>query len=181
MLLGAISPAWAQNAREGELYSPTPEVCPDDSVTVSIESDGGRIDTVGVRIYFHQSKVNLLPHYQRNAERLDEFLGELYRISNDSSLRVRAIRIMGGASPEGTTRFNKWLSEQRAARITEYMVKNSPIELDPSMITAEYPGVDWCGLKRIVLADPDVPDREEVLRIIDTPGTPDDRMPRLKQ
>lgn len=136
MLLGAISPAWAQNAREGELYSPTPEVCPDDSVTVSIESDGGRIDTVGVRIYFHQSKVNLLPHYQRNAERLDEFLGELYRISNDSSLRVRAIRIMGGASPEGTTRFNKWLSEQRAARITEYMVKNSPIELDPSMITA---------------------------------------------
>ncbi len=61
------------------------------------------------------------------------------------------------------------------------MVKNSPVELDPSIISAEYPGVDWCGLKRIVLADPDVPDRDEVLRIIDTPGTPDDRMPRLKK
>ncbi|MDE6524029.1 MAG: DUF3575 domain-containing protein [Paramuribaculum sp.] len=181
MLLGAISPAWAQNAKEGEFYSPTPQACPDDTISVTIESDGGRMDTVGIRIYFHQSKVNLLPKYQRNAERLDSFLVELQRIKNDPSLKVRAIRIMGGASPEGTTRFNKWLSEQRAARITEYMVKNSPVELDPSVISAEYPGVDWCGLKRIVLADPDVPDRDEVLRIIDTPGTPDDRMPRLKK
>lgn len=115
MLLGAISPAWAQNAKEGEFYSSTPQACPDDTISVSIESEGGRMDTVGIRIYFHQSKVNLLPKYQRNAERLDSFLVELQRIKSDSSLKVRAIRIMGGASPEGTTRFNKWLSEQRAA------------------------------------------------------------------
>lgn len=138
-------------------------------------------DTIGTRIFFHQSKVNLLPDYQHNKEHLDSFTSELHRVQSDPELRFRKINIIGGASPEGTKRFNKWLSEQRATRITEQLMKRTLFPLDKDMITWEYPGVDWMGLKIFVLNDPNVPNREEVLEIIDNPGPLDDRVERLKR
>lgn len=138
-------------------------------------------DTIGVRIFFHQSKVNVLPDYRRNAERLDSFLNELYRVQDDPELTFRHINIIGGASPEGTKRFNKWLSEQRASRITEYLYEHSSRPLEDETVTIEHPGVDWTGLKRMVLADSAVPDREQVLEIIDNPGPTDNRVARLKK
>ncbi len=138
-------------------------------------------DTIGTRIFFHQSKVNLLPHYQRNKEHLDSFINELHRVQEDPRLKFRKINIVGGASPKGTKRFNKWLSEQRAARITEQLMSNTLVPLNRDMISWETPGVDWMGLKLFVLADPDVPNRDEVLKIIDNPGPYDDRVDRLKK
>lgn len=138
-------------------------------------------DTIGTRIFFHQSKVNYLPNYQQNEEHLDSFTNELHRVQDDPMLRFRHINIIGGASPEGTKRFNQWLSEQRASRITEQLMKRTKRPLDKSMIKWEYPGVDWLGLKVFVLADPDVPNRDEVLEIIDNPGPYDDRVARLKK
>lgn len=135
-------------------------------------------DTIGVRIFFHQSKVNLIPTYQHNKERLDTFLANLRALEKDTLLRFRKVNIVGGASPEGTKRFNKWLSEQRAGRITDYVLQRFP--LDRSLISWEYPGVDWLGLKRYILTDPDMPDRDEVLAIIDNPGPDDDRVEKLK-
>lgn len=138
-------------------------------------------DTMGVRIYFKQSKVELLPDLHHNAERLDSFITELKKIQSDPNYRFRSVNIMGGASPEGTKRFNNWLSRQRADRITEYLFEHAKSPLSEDQITYEYPGVDWEGLKRYVLNDPDVPNREEVLYIIDHPGDGDDRVQRLKK
>lgn len=53
--------------------------------------------------------------------------------------------------------------------------------MSEDQITFEYPGVDWEGLKRYVLADSLVPSREQVLYIIDHPGPGDDRVARLKK
>ncbi|MDE5837565.1 MAG: DUF3575 domain-containing protein [Paramuribaculum sp.] len=149
------------------------------AVSEAFPLDAGT-DTMGVRIYFHQSKVELLPDYQKNGERLDSFINELHKVQTDPNYRFRSINIMGGASPEGTTRFNNWLSKQRADRITEYIQEHTLTPLNEDQITYEYPGVDWEGLKRYVLNDPDVPHREEVLYIIDHPGPGDDRVSRLK-
>ena len=148
---------------------------------VALESSGQRVasDTVGARIYFKQSKVRLLPYYKGNKERLDSFVNELHRIQADPNYRFRSVHIMGGASPEGTTRFNRWLSRQRADRITEYL-QAADSTLGASDIEFEYPGVDWAGLKKYVLADSTIPNRDEVLYIIDHPGPGDDRMPRLR-
>lgn len=137
-------------------------------------------DTIGVRVYFHQSKVNLLPDYKRNSERLDSFINELHKVQTNPQYRFRSINIKGGASPEGTKRFNNWLSKQRADRITEYIEDNSIVPFNEYQVTYEYPGVDWEGLKRFVLNDPDVPNRDQVLYIIDHPGPGDDRVKRLK-
>lgn len=138
-------------------------------------------DTMGVRIYFKQSKVELLPDLHQNAERLDSFITELNKIQSDPRYHFRSVNIMGGASPEGTIRFNNWLSRQRADRITEYIHEHAAHPLNEDQITYEYPGVDWEGLKRYVMDDPDVPDREQVLYIIDHPGDGDDRVARLKK
>lgn len=138
-------------------------------------------DTIGVRIFFRQSKVELLPNFKGNEARLDSFVTELHRIQTDPNYAFRSINIKGGASPEGTVRFNRWLSRQRADRITEYLYENTATPLSEDQITFEYPGVDWEGLKRYVLADSLVPSREQVLYIIDHPGPGDDRVARLKK
>lgn len=138
-------------------------------------------DTLSTRIQFLQSRVNLLPDFKGNKEKLDSFISQLRRIDKDPRYVFRSVNIMGGASPEGTIRFNKWLSRQRADRITEYIQEHASDVIVPGKVTFEYPGVDWAGLREYVVRDTTMPERAKVLEIIDNPGATDNRVERLKR
>ena len=65
-----------------------------------------------VKVFFPQSGTEILPDYMQN----DVRLGNVFHKLETDSLYVRARRlqklsVVGAASPEGTERFNKWLSE----------------------------------------------------------------------
>lgn len=108
-----------------------------------------------VRINFRQSKTALDTAYMHNAQALHTALP-------DSNFYVlKKVEVTGAASPEGSVRFNEWLSRQRAERIFDRY------SLPDSLATFTYLGRDWQGLRRMVDADPQVPYRNEVISLLD--------------
>lgn len=79
-------------------------------------------------------------------------------------MSLREVTVVGGASPEGSVRINRRLSERRAATLFDYLSTRSSI--DSVERTTQFLGRDWRGLIRLVEADPDVPYRDETLRTL---------------
>lgn len=117
-------------------------------------------------IRFRQSKSVLDPDFGGNRARLDEMLSRLRSYeSPDSALMLKGVRVVGSASPEGTVAINRTLSEKRAASIFGYFADR--VGLPDSLTSFTFVGRDWRGLRDLVEADPDVPDRADVLTLID--------------
>lgn len=84
---------------------------------------------------------------------------------NDSVRLIRKIQIIGGASPEGGGLLNGRLSEKRAEVLWRYIspyIKIPVLERD-----FHFSGSDWNGLITMVRADVNVPEREDVLRLLE--------------
>ncbi len=132
------------------------------AVLSAVTATSQNVPADSASIYFHQSKVTLLPDFHDNAASLDRLAGELA----DSTLHLaRRVRIVGSASPEGSMEFNKYLSRQRADRIFNYFSSRDLIMTDSTQFT--FTGRNWAGLRRLVMADADVPCRDEVIALLD--------------
>ncbi len=70
----------------------------------------------------------------------------------------------GGASPEGSVKFNRWLSENRARVLYDYLSRCG--SLPDSLKTNEFLGRDWHGLIDKVEADTCTPYRDETLTLL---------------
>lgn len=119
-----------------------------------------------VQIHFRQSKTDVDTSYMHNGDSLRRFIK--YGLNNyqpDSLYSLRSVTVVGGASPEGSVRFNEWLSSMRAQRLCDYLVRE--IMIPDSLTAYTRLGRDWPGLRRMVVADPDVPDRDGVVAVID--------------
>lgn len=126
----------------------------------------GQTASDSVMINFRQSKIYLDPDYMNNREALDHIARKISTYSNpDSNLVLTEVSVTGAASPEGSVRFNEWLSQKRAQRIFDYL--GGVIELPDSLTSFTFVGRDWNGLRRLVEADTEVPYRAEVLSLLD--------------
>lgn len=111
-------------------------------------------------VHFRQSRTALIYDYRDNGAALDRLAAELA----DTTLRLSPrIRVVGSASPEGTVRFNRYLSEKRAQRIYDYFASRA---LASDSVHFVYTGRNWSGLRRMVEADSGVPCRAEVLGVL---------------
>lgn len=134
-------------------------VCPNTNIKAQMLKDS-------VLINFRQSKVNLDTAYMGNAHALDHARRTIkYYHQPDSNFVLTHVDVVGGASPEGSVRFNEWLSEKRAERIFNYFGER--FVLPDSLTTFTFLGRDWAGLRRMVTDDPNVPYRADVLSTID--------------
>lgn len=118
-----------------------------------------------VLIHFRQSKVNVDSSYMDNRDafrHIERMVSEYHK--PESNYGLRSVRVRGGASPEGSVKFNEWLSKERAARIYEAL--DSRIPLPDSLISQTLLGRDWEGLLKCVEEDQNVPDRQEVIERI---------------
>ena len=125
--------------------------------------------TDSVKIYFKQSRINYVPTLHGNQSALDKIADSLAIVGGDTSLyRLRRIHVVGAASPEGSIRFNKWLSEQRAATLFNYLTSNGTFlsSVADSVKTHEFLGRDWRGLLRMVQNDYNTPSRDEVIALL---------------
>lgn len=121
-------------------------------------------DSVSVR--FRQSKSRLELGLEGNGERLNDLVGRISsREHEDSTLTVKSVKVIGGASPEGSVEINRVLSHNRANRIYDWLSER--VEIQDSIVDFHYLGRDWAGLMRLVEADPDVPYRSQVLDFLE--------------
>lgn len=120
--------------------------------------------TDSVMIHFRQSKWNLDTGLGDNAASLDSIDRRLTTVLNDSVYRLRHVSVFGGASPEGSVSFNRFLSERRAETLFGWFDKYDQLsELDR---TFTYFGRDWEGVLRLAQADPSLPWRDETVALL---------------
>ncbi|MGN0223622.1 MAG: DUF3575 domain-containing protein [Muribaculaceae bacterium] len=117
-----------------------------------------------VRIFFRQSRINLDMSLHGNDTALSAIRDRLSCQYPDSLFRLERLEVVGGASPEGSIAFNRWLSERRAEVLFNYFGQFE--QLPDSMMTFTFVGRDWQGLIRLVEADANVPYRDEVLDML---------------
>lgn len=119
-----------------------------------------------ITLEFPQGRSAIYPDFKRN----DSVLGKIRLLTKDFQNpefldHLRHVRVIGGASPEGSVAINRTLSRKRADNIFLYL---SDLVNIPDTITAfTFLGRDWTGLKRLVENDPLVPYREETLSLIE--------------
>lgn len=118
-----------------------------------------------VRINFRQSKVNLDLNVADNRQAIQRIADSLRTGYADSMLMLRSVQVVGAASPEGSVKFNRWLSEKRAQVLFDYFADSFSVDSDSLSFT--FLGRDWRGLKELVLNDEEVPYRDETLVLID--------------
>lgn len=120
-------------------------------------------DTLSVQVFFRQGYSILEPDYRDNGARLEAFAEQVRILRQDTLCRVKGIRIVGAASPEGITRLNERLSENRAKSIIAWFKDRLPFP--EASFEVRSLGVDWERLTALVEAS-DMPYRDEVLDIL---------------
>lgn len=119
-----------------------------------------------LHVFFRQDKIVLDAGFRDNGLRLQEFTRRFRKLKDDPASKVRSILIVSGASPEGSTTRNRYLSDNRARVVYDYLTGNHLV--DSAHIEIESRGVDWKGLETFVRAS-DLPYKEEVLEILALP------------
>lgn len=130
-----------------------------------------------VLLYFRWDKDELHRDYMDNEQTLQE-IDRLF--SSQVVLReMDSVVIRAFASPEGNYIYNQKLSERRVKTIVRFLQGKFPL-INTEKIKAYGQGENWEGLRRMVEADKSVPEREAVLRLIDSSVLPNEKERRLR-
>lgn len=119
-------------------------------------------DPMLLHFRFNRSLVEY--HYMDNPATLARF-DVLFADSLQASL-IDSITITSYASPEGDPHYNARLAHRRAVAVKGYLIWKYP-HLNQYHILTRPRGEDWARFRRMIEADPSVPDREDVLKIFD--------------
>ncbi len=119
-------------------------------------------------IYFRQSKSAIDTSFMNNRENMNRLIDEYRKYSDatDSTRHLMNIKVVGGASPEGSVAINHHLSNQRANAIFDYF--SSMTGIDDTDVSYDFIGRDWNGLRTLVENDSNVPFRSDVLTLLDS-------------
>ncbi len=130
------------------------------------------------RVRFHVGKSHINTDLWENGASLDSLRSHINAAEADTLVSLKGIKVIGGASPEGSVPLNYNLSERRAHAIFDYL--DAYEHFADSTVTFEFLGRDWSGLRHFVETDDNVPDKDDVLALLDkitatsTPDTPGD-------
>lgn len=119
-------------------------------------------------LYFRLDKALVDSGYMDNSRTL-RHLNELLT-DRQLCARIDSIHILSFTSPDGNRAYNDRLARQRSIAVKGYLVWKYP-HLDQYRIHPRPQGENWRELRQLIESDKNLPDREEVLQIIDC--TPD--------
>lgn len=127
--------------------------------------------------YFRFQKSLLERDYLRN----NTTFAELDALISDreAASRVTGIDIIGSSSPDGLTSVNDRIALERARAVKGYIMWKYP-HMNREIIGISSVGENWEGLRQMVEADPNVPSRDEALKIISLPIESMDKEARLR-
>lgn len=146
-------------------------------VTPNSELEKRRIDSGSAYLDFPVSEMRIYPAYRRNPMELKRIRESIDIIKNDTMVTITAISIHGYASPEGSYRSNALLALGRTLALKEYL--QSLYRFEEAIFTVESTPEDWSGLRKYV-QESTMPDKEALLKIIDSPIDPDLKNKRLQ-
>lgn len=129
------------------------------------ESDDNiKKSSISVIVHFRINEFNIDSVYMNNNEELGKLCDALNREQDLAS--IDSVIIISTSSPDGLEKSNRVLSMKRADAISNFILTKCPLVSESSIITKPM-GEDWAGLRRLVDADSKVPNRGELLKVLD--------------
>ena len=100
------------------------------------------------KVIFKVGKIDIVHDIFNNAEAFQNILGAIDKIYTYKDFKVEKIEITGHASPEGTHYRNKWLGENRAKALINYIIQQrSQYNLNPDNFQIVNGEENWAGLR----------------------------------
>lgn len=155
--------------RERERVTPRPVITEAHVtfITPPAEVEKVREERITVRIKYPADKDDVRPAFADNASELDRADRAIRPLTdNAGDYRVRLAAIRGYASPEAPYDYNLRLSQRRAEGFRDYLSRRYGTSRIPSFDVRGM-GEDWDGLRTLVAAS-GLPERDEVLHLIDS-------------
>ena len=136
-----------------------------------------------MHIRFRVSRNIIDPRYMNNADSLKRIVEWVDEAKRDKMIDLVSVEFCGAVSPEGSVRFNRWLSNARLEALEKY-VRNL-IEIPEDIIIRNDHYIAWSELDEMV-SNSDMPNKDVVLSIIRSENTStgeqlDSRIDALKQ
>ena len=132
-----------------------------------------------IRVYFRQNVSILDTLYVMESESLPAFVERIKPLFNDTLFTLKNIHVVGSSSPEGPLRFNQKLAHQRALSVASYLKEH--LFIVDSLLQVSSKGVDWEDLKTLVARLENLPNRVEVMEVLEKDYGHNERLWRLKQ
>lgn len=121
-----------------------------------------------LEIIFKVSRIEIDSSVFNNEVTFGKILDAVDRIFSEPHMKLDMIEVAGYASPEGSLRFNRWLGENRAKALVDYILTNRPqYGLTESNFFIRNGEENWEGLRRHLLQST-VEERDQVVAIIDS-------------
>lgn len=115
------------------------------------------------KIYFEIGHRQFNPRLGNNGPSMDHFVNSVRKAKEVDD--VDHILIRAFASPDGQNEANERLTRFRCEEVTRHIIDATGIE--PGVVKAVPEGIAWDELRAQVAKNPDVPDREAILNILD--------------
>jgi hypothetical protein len=135
-------------------------------------------DPNALRVFFRQGHAEMDTVFRDNTATLNRLSRVLRVMTQDSTIHITRLVIVGYASIEGSLQHNIYLAGKRANALREYTIARGVPESSVEIINM---GEGWDELRDMVARRDNVPYREEVLRIIDTVPVLNGREKRLME
>ena len=117
-----------------------------------------------MHIRFRVAKDIIDPGYMNNADSLKRIVEWINEVRNDSMVDIVSVEFCGAVSPEGSVKFNRWLSNARLTALERYVRKR--IDIPEEIIVRNDHYIAWNELRDMVEAS-NLHNKAEILAIID--------------
>lgn len=129
-------------------------------------------------IDFYVNKTFIAPEYHNNTAELAKIQQTIDGVRSDKDVTITELFIKGFASPESPYSHNTKLAKGRTEALKQYVQKLN--HFAEGVITTGYEPENWEGLRKAVVEDKTLTNREGILAIIDSNLEPDAREWKLK-
>ena len=134
-----------------------------------------------LEIIFKVSKAEIDSSVFNNETTFGNILAAVDKIYSNPKFRVDKIEIAGYASPEGRQSFNKWLGENRAKALIDYIIESRPqYNLTQEHFRLRNGEENWAGLRRHLLAS-SIEEKDQVVAIMDMDLPDEEKKLKIKE
>ena len=131
-------------------------------------------------IFFRINRYDIDTAFRDNAATLRRMQKEIDSLLADGTITADSISIESAASPDGRNSFNVWLARKRGLSALSFLEKRHP-DIDPAIYYIDPVGEDWDTFRQVVYGDPDIPDRERLIGLMESDLPNDEKERRLRQ
>ncbi len=118
-----------------------------------------------MQIRFRVSTSHIDPKYMNNKDSLARIVEWINQVQRDSMVDIVSVEFGGAVSPEGSVRFNHYLSNARLSALEKYI--RSKIEIPNNIIVRNDHYIAWDQLKEMVYKS-DLTNKYEIIEILNS-------------